>query len=99
MCDINVGLSIGTIYADLFTHQNYQVGCSGDEIAVKTVLGRMLVGGSRVITNNSVSCNSLFNTTFENLNEHVKQFWQIDYYVTVLKSKLISPTKKESYSD
>ena len=56
----------------------------------------MLVGGIKAITNNSVNYNSLLNTTFENLNENVKQFWQIDSYETVPESKLISPNEKRS---
>ena len=56
----------------------------------------MLVGGIKAITNNSVNYNSLLNTTFENLNENVKQFWQIDSYETVPESQLISPNEKRS---
>ena len=53
-CDINddnVGLLlIGTNYADLLIHREFRVGDPGDPIAVKTVLGWMLVGGSKLIT-------------------------------------------------
>ena len=56
----------------------------------------MLVGGSKAITNNSISCISLLNTTFESLNENVKQFWQKDSYETTPESQLISPNKKRS---
>ena len=52
-CDINdniVGLLIGTNYADLLIHRDFRVGDPGDPIAVKTVLGWMLVGGSKLIT-------------------------------------------------
>ena len=79
-CDINddkVGLLIGTNFADSLIHGDFQVGDPGDPTALKTVLGWMLVGGDKVITNNSISCNSLLNTTLESLNENVKQFWQI----------------------
>ena len=52
-CDINdddVGLSIGTNYADLLVHRDFRFGDPGDPIAVKTVLGWMLVGGIKLIT-------------------------------------------------
>ena len=77
-CDINdniVGLLIGTNYADLLIHRDFQVGDPGDSIPVKTVLGWMFVGGGKLITKNSISCNSLLNTTPESLNQNVKQFW------------------------
>ena len=82
----NVGLLIVT---------NYACG-PGDPIAVKTALGWMLVGRSKVITKNSISCISLLNTTLESLNENVKQFWQIDCYETEPESQLISLNEKSS---
>ena len=91
-CDINdgnIGLLIGINYSDLLIHRDFRVGDPGDPIAVKTVLGWMLVGGSKLITKNSISCNSLLNTTLESLNQNVKQFWQIDSYGTVPESELI----------
>ena len=98
-CDINdniVGLLIGTNYADLLIHMDFQVGDPGDSIPVKTVLGWMLVGGGKLITKNSISCNSLLNTTPESLNQNVKQFWSIDSYGTVPESHLISSNDKRS---
>ena len=98
-CDINgdnVRLLIGTNYADLLIHQDFRVGYPRDPIAVKTVFVWMFVGGSKVMTKNSISCNSLLNTTLESLNENVKQFWQIDSYGTVPESQLISPNQKRS---
>ena len=56
----------------------------------------MLVGGSKVITNNSIKCNSFLNTALKSLNENVKQFWQIDSYETVPESQLISSNEKRS---
>ena len=56
----------------------------------------MLVGGSKLITKNSISCNSLLNTTLESLNQNVKQFWQIHSYGTVPEFQLISPNEKRS---
>ena len=53
--DDNVGLLIGANYADLLIHRDFRVGDPGDPIAVKTVLGWMLVGGSKLITKNSIS--------------------------------------------
>ena len=98
-CDINdgnIGLLIGINYSDLLIHRDFRVGDPGDPIAVKTVLGWMLVGGSKLITKNSISCNSLLNTTLESLNQNVKQFWQIDSYGTVPESQLISSNEKRS---
>ena len=97
----NVGLLIRTNYADLLIHKDFQVGDPGDPIAVKTwmdgwILGWMLVGGSKLITKNSISCNSLLNTTLESLNQNVKKFCQIGYYGTVPESELISPNEKRS---
>ena len=46
----------------------------------------MLVGGSKVISKNSISCNPLLNTTLESLDENVKQSWQIDFYETAPES-------------
>ena len=57
----------------------------------------MLVGGSKVITKNSISCNSLLNTTLESLNENVKRFWQVDSYETVPETQFISPNKKKKF--
>ena len=54
----------------------------------------MLVGGSKLITKNSISCNSLLNTTLESSNQNVKQFWQIDSYGSIPESQLISPSEK-----
>ena len=65
---------MGTNYADLLIHRDFRVGDPGDAIAVKIVLGWMLVNGNKAITNNSISCNSLLNITLESLNENVKQF-------------------------
>ena len=59
-CDINDdngGLLKGTNYANLLIHRDFQVGDPGGPIAVKTVLGWMLVGGSKLIAKNSISCN------------------------------------------
>ena len=56
----------------------------------------MLVGGSKLITKNSISCNSLLNTTLEFLNQNVKQFCHIGSYGTVPESELISPNEKRS---
>ena len=56
----------------------------------------MLVGGSKVITNNSIKCNSFLNTALKSLNENIKQFWQIDSYETVPESQLISSNEKRS---
>ena len=53
-------------------------------------------GGSKLITKNSISCNSFLNTTLESLNQNVKQFWQIDSYGTVPESQLISANEKRS---
>ena len=53
----------------------------------------MLVGGSKLITKNSISCNSLLNTTLEFLNQNVKQFCHIGSYGTVPESELISPNE------
>ena len=44
-------------------------------------------------SHNKESCNSLLNITLESLNENVKQFWQINSYVTVPESQHI-PLKK-----
>ena len=55
-----------------------------------------MVGGIKVITNNSIGCNSLLNNTLESLNENLKQFWQIGSYSTIPESQLISPNKKRS---
>ena len=96
-CDINgdnVGLLIGTNYADLLIHRYFRAG-PRDPIAVKTVFGWMLVGGSKAISNNSISCNSLLNTTLESINENVKQFWQIGSYGTYPNPSLSPQTKKE----
>ena len=82
-CDINddnVGLLTGTNDADSLIQREFRVGDQGDPIAVKTALGWVLVGGSKPIIKNSISCNSLLNTTLESLNQNVKQFWQIDSY-------------------
>ena len=52
-CDINddnVGLLIGTNYADLLIHRDFRVGDPEDPLVVKTVLGWMLVGRSKLIT-------------------------------------------------
>ena len=91
----NVGLLIGTNYADLLIHRYFRVSDPGDPIAVKTVLGWMLVGGSKVIIKNSISCSYLLNTKLESLNKNVKKFWQIDSYGSVYVSQLISPNEKE----
>ena len=72
--DDNAGLLIGTNYADLLIPRDFGVGNPGDPIAIKTVLGWMLVGGSKLITKNSISCNSLLNTKLESLNQNAKQF-------------------------
>ena len=56
----------------------------------------MLVGGSKVITNNSIKCNSFLNTALKSLNENVKQFCQIDSYETVPESQLISSNEIRS---
>ena len=93
--DDNVGLLIGTNYADLLIHRDFRAGDPRDPIAVKTVLGWMLVGRSKLITRSSISCNSLLNATLESLNQNVKQFWQIYSYGTVPESELIPQTKKE----
>ena len=53
-------------------------------------------GGSKLITKNSISCNSFLNTTLESLNQNVKQFWQIDFYGAVPESQLIFPNEKRS---
>ena len=92
-CDIsddNVGLLIGTNYAELRIHRDFRVGDLGDPIAVKTLVGWMLVGGSKFITKNSISYNSLLYTTRESLNQNMKKFWHIDSYGTVPESQLIS---------
>ena len=78
----------------MLIHRNFRVGDPGDPTAVKTVLGWMLVGGIKLIAKNSISCNSLFNTTLKSSNHNVKQFWQIDSYGTEAESQLISPSKK-----
>ena len=56
----------------------------------------MLVGASKLITKNSISCNSLLNTILEFLNQNVKQFCHIGSYGTVPESELISPNEKRS---
>ena len=97
-CDVNgdkVGLLISTNYTYLLIHRDFRVGDPGDPIAVKSVLGWMLVGGSKVMTNNSISCNSLLNTTLKSLNENLKQIWQIDSHGTVPKSELLFPKEKK----
>ena len=91
--DNNVGLLIGTNYADLLIHRDFRVRDPGDPTAVKTVLGWVLVRGRKLITKNSISCNSLLNTTLYSLNQIVKQIWQIDSYGTVPESHLISPNQ------
>ena len=56
----------------------------------------MLVGGSKIIANNSIRFSSILNTTLESLNENVKQFWQIDSYGSVPEPQPISPNEKRS---
>ena len=62
-------------YADLLINRDLRVRDPGDSIAVKTVLWWILVGVRKVITNNSINCNSLLNSTLESLNENVKHFY------------------------
>ena len=56
----------------------------------------MLVGGSKIISKNSISCNPLLNTTLESLDENGKQSWQIDFYRTVPNPSLSPQIKKEN---
>ena len=69
--DDNVGLLIDTNYADLVINRDFGVRDPGDSVPVKSVLRWMLVGGSKSITSNTISCNSLLNTKLEILNQNV----------------------------
>ena len=91
MKDSDVTLLIGTNHANLLLHRDFRQGQNEDPTAVKTILGWVLMGGSKGKGENS-SCNYIF-SSLTNSDEKT-----LELYGTLpnMSPELISPNEKRS---
>ena len=72
-----VTVLIGTNQADLLVHWEYLTGKDGQLVTVKTALGCLIVGGTK-LTMLSTNCNVINSNNIDVLKKNIKKFWSID---------------------
>ena len=94
--EVKVTLLIGTNDMDFLLRQDYIKGRIGEQIAIKTVFGWILVGSDIDVNcnfenfkNTNVYCNFIKN--FDYLNKNICKFGETEIYGTLTKSALLPP--------
>ena len=85
-----VTVLISTNHADLLVHREYRTGKDGEPVAVKTALGWLIVGGTKLNKLNT-NCNVINSNDVDVRNENMKRFWSIDSYGINPKLQLLTP--------